>query len=144
MAATIRLKRMGKVRSPHYRVVVADSRAKRDGANIEEIGIYHPVEEPSFIKINSERAQYWLSVGAQPSDRVRSLLKITGDWQKFKGLDGAEGTLRTKPEAAEFVAPSTSSVISDKPAEKAAEEKTEAVVAEGTTEQAEAEEKSDA
>lgn len=144
MAATIRLKRMGKVRSPHYRVVVADSRAKRDGANIEEIGVYHPVEEPSFIKINSERAQYGLSVGAQPSDRVRSLLKVTGDWQKFKGLRGAEGTLRTKPEAEAFVAPATATVINDKPEEKASEEKTEVLADESAPEQAEAEEKPEA
>ena len=96
MATKIRLKRMGKIRAPYYRVVVADSRTKRDGRVIEEIGKYHPTEEPSFISIESERAQYWLSVGAQPSEAVLALLKITGDWQKFKGLPGAEGTLRVK------------------------------------------------
>ena len=96
MATRIRLKRLGKIRAPYYRVVVADSRTKRDGRVIEEIGKYHPTEEPSLIDISSERAQYWLSVGAQPSPQVLVLLKITGDWQKFKGLPGAEGTLRTK------------------------------------------------
>jgi small subunit ribosomal protein S16 len=95
VAVKIRLKRLGKIREPYYRVVVADSRTKRDGRAIEEIGKYHPKLEPSLIQIDSERVQYWLSVGAQPSDQVRHLLTITGDWQKFKGLPGAEGTLRT-------------------------------------------------
>ena len=96
MAVKIRLKRMGKIRQPYYRVVVVDARKKRDGRVIEEIGKYHPKEEPSFIEVASERAQYWLGVGAQPSDAVAALLKVTGDWQKFKGLPGTEGTLRTK------------------------------------------------
>ncbi len=94
MAVKIRLKRMGKVRAPHYRIVVVDSRKKRDGKVIEEIGLYHPKEEPSFIKVVSDRAQYWLGVGAQPSEAVAQLLKITGDWQKFKGYKNTEGTLR--------------------------------------------------
>jgi small subunit ribosomal protein S16 len=94
VAVKIRLKRLGKIRAPYYRVVVADSRTKRDGRAIEEIGKYHPTEEPSLIDIDSERAQYWLGVGAQPSEQVLALLKVTGDWQKFKGLPGAEGTLR--------------------------------------------------
>lgn len=85
MAVKIKLKRMGKVRTPQYRIVVADARAKRDGKAIEEIGKYHPKEEPSLIEVNSERVQYWLSVGAQPTDPVRHILKLTGDWQKFKG-----------------------------------------------------------
>ncbi len=101
MATKIRLKRFGKIRSPYYRIVVADSRTKRDGRVIEEIGKYHPTEEPSLIEVKSERAQYWLGVGAQPSEQVLVLLKITGDWQKFKGLPGAEGTLRTKATAVE-------------------------------------------
>lgn len=96
MATKIRLKRLGKIRAPYYRVVVADSRTKRDGRVIEEIGKYHPTEEPSFIEISSERAQYWLGVGAQPTEQVLALLKVTGDWQKFKGLPGAEGTLKVK------------------------------------------------
>ena len=95
MAVKIRLKRMGKIRTPYYRVVVVDSRKKRDGKVIEEIGKYHPKEEPSVIEVTSDRAQYWLGVGAQPSEAVAALLKVTGDWQKFKGLPGTEGTLRT-------------------------------------------------
>ena len=85
MAVKIRLKRMGKIRQPYYRIVVADSRTKRDGRVIEEIGKYHPKEDPSYIEVDSERAQYWLGVGAQPSEPVAVLLKVTGDWQKFKG-----------------------------------------------------------
>lgn len=96
MAVKIRLKRMGKIRAPFYRVVVMDSRAKRDGRAIEEIGKYHPTEEPSVIDINSDRAQYWLSQGAQPTEAVAALLKVTGDWQKYKGEPGAEGTLKVK------------------------------------------------
>ena len=96
MAVKIRLKRMGKIRAPFYRVVVMDSRTKRDGRAIEEIGKYHPTEEPSLIDIDSERAQYWLANGAQPTEAVEVLLKVTGDWQKFKGLPGAEGTLKVK------------------------------------------------
>ena len=96
MAVKIRLKRLGKIRAPYYRVVVADSRTKRDGRVIEEIGKYHPTEEPSLIDINGERARYWLGVGAQPSEQVLALLKVTGDWQAFKGLPGAEGTLKSK------------------------------------------------
>ncbi|WGW13073.1 30S ribosomal protein S16 [Saxibacter everestensis] len=111
MAVKIRLKRFGKIRAPFYRVVVADARTKRDGRAIEEIGMYHPLREPSLIEINSERAQYWLSVGAQPTEQVAALLKITGDWQKFKGLPGAEGTLRQPEAKAEFVAPSGESVV---------------------------------
>jgi small subunit ribosomal protein S16 len=94
VAVKIRLKRMGKIRQPYFRVVVVDSRKKRDGRVIEEIGKYHPKQEPSFIEVTSERAQYWLGVGAQPTEAVEAILKITGDWQKFKGLPGAEGTLR--------------------------------------------------
>jgi len=85
---------MGKIRQPYYRVVVVDSRKKRDGKVIEQIGKYHPKEEPSFIEVTSERAQYWLGVGAQPTEAVEAILKVTGDWQKFKGLPGAEGTLK--------------------------------------------------
>jgi small subunit ribosomal protein S16 len=95
VAVKIKLKRLGKIREPYYRIVVADARTKRDGRAIEEIGQYHPKLEPSLIKVDSERAQYWLSVGAQPTDTVQRLLTITGDWQKFKGLPGTEGTLRT-------------------------------------------------
>ncbi|MBF6354711.1 30S ribosomal protein S16 [Nocardia higoensis] len=97
MAVRIKLTRLGKIRNPQYRVVVADARTRRDGRAIESIGKYHPKEEPSLIEIDSERVQYWLSVGAQPTEPVQRLLEITGDWQKFKGLPGAEGTLKVKP-----------------------------------------------
>jgi len=97
VAVKIKLKRLGKIREPYYRIVVADARTKRDGRAIEEIGKYDPKAEPSLIEVDSERVQHWLSVGAQPTDPVRSLLKITGDWQRFTGEAGAEGTLR-RPE----------------------------------------------
>ena len=102
MAVKIRLKRLGKTRSPHYRIVVADSRTKRDGRAIEEIGRYVPTEHPSIIEVNSERAQYWLSVGAQPSEQVAVLLKLTGDLQASKG-EKATNTVKTKEAKAEFV-----------------------------------------
>jgi small subunit ribosomal protein S16 len=101
VAVKIKLKRLGKIRQPQYRVVVADARTKRDGRAIEQIGLYHPKEEPSRIEIDSDRAQYWLSVGAQPTEPVLALLKVTGDWQKHKGLPGAEGTLKVKPPKAD-------------------------------------------
>ncbi|WP_278263846.1 30S ribosomal protein S16 [Nocardia sp. AG03] len=96
MAVRIKLTRLGKIRNPQYRVVVADARTRRDGRAIESVGKYHPKEEPSLIEIDSERVQYWLGVGAQPTESVQRLLEITGDWQKFKGLPGAEGTLKVK------------------------------------------------
>jgi small subunit ribosomal protein S16 len=96
VAVKIRLKRLGKIRVPQYRIVVVDSRKKRDGKVLEEIGKYHPKEEPSFIEVPSDRAQYWLGVGAQPSEAVEAILKVTGDWQKHKGLPGTEGTLKVK------------------------------------------------
>ena len=96
MAVKIKLTRLGKIRNPQYRIAIADARNRRDGRSIEVIGRYHPKEDPSLIEINSERAQYWLSVGAQPTEPVLKLLKITGDWQKFKGLPGTEGTLQVK------------------------------------------------
>ena len=134
MAVKIRLKRFGKMRAPHYRVIVIDSRAKRDGRAIEEIGEYHPTENPSKIRIDSDRAQYWLSVGAQPTEQVHALLKITGDWQKFKGIEGQEGTLKVAEPKPEFVAQQKGSVIlpeavtpkADKPAEAETAEATEA------------------
>jgi small subunit ribosomal protein S16 len=94
VAVKIRLKRLGKVRVPQYRIVVVDSRKKRDGRVLEEIGQYRPKEEPSYIEVTSDRAQYWLGVGAQPTEAVARILEITGDWQKFKGIDGTEGTLK--------------------------------------------------
>ena len=97
MAVKIKLMRLGKIRQPYYRVVVADARTRRSGRAIETIGKYHPKLEPSLIEIDSERAQYWLGVGAQPTEPVQHLLEVTGDWQKFKGLPGAEGTLKPQP-----------------------------------------------
>src|SRR6185436_10961793 len=94
VSVKIKLMRMGKIRAPYYRIVVDDARTKRDGRAIEEIGKYHPTEDPSLIEVDSERVQYWLGVGAQPTEPVAAILKVTGDWQKFKGLPGAEGTLR--------------------------------------------------
>jgi small subunit ribosomal protein S16 len=97
MAVKIKLTRLGKIRNPQYRIAIADARNRRDGRAIEIIGRYHPKQDPSLIEIDSERAQYWLSVGAQPTEPVLKLLKITGDWQKFKGLPGAEGRLKVAP-----------------------------------------------
>ncbi|MGP6171218.1 30S ribosomal protein S16 [Microbacterium sp. A196] len=102
MAVKIRLKRFGKIRAPYYRIVVADSKTKRDGRVIEEIGKYHPTEQPSFIEVDSERAQYWLSVGAQPTEQVAAILKLTGDWGKFKGDKDAKSTVQVAEPKAPF------------------------------------------
>ena len=102
MAVKIRLKRMGKIRAPYYRIVVADSRTKRDGRVIEEIGKYHPTEDPSIIEVKSDRAQYWLGVGAQPTEQVRALLKLTGDWGTYKGEKGAKNTVKLAEPKVEF------------------------------------------
>jgi small subunit ribosomal protein S16 len=123
VAVKIKLKRLGRTRVPTYRIVVADARTKRDGRAIEEIGKYHPKEEPSFIEVNSERAQHWLSVGAQPTPPVMTILKITGDWQKFKGEPGAEGTLRTRelaPNKKETFAAALREAGKDSPADSGA------------------------
>jgi small subunit ribosomal protein S16 len=104
VAVKIKLMRLGKIRQPYYRVVVADARSRRSGRAIETIGKYHPKNEPSLIEIDSERAQYWLGVGAQPTEPVQKLLQITGDWQKFKGLPGAEGALKAQPEKTDRLA----------------------------------------
>jgi small subunit ribosomal protein S16 len=113
---------MGKIRAPYYRIVVADSRTKRDGRVIEEIGKYHPTEEPSFIEVQSDRALYWLGVGAQPSPQVEAILKITGDWGKFKGDKNAKSTLKTKEAKVEFQADEKKKPVlkpkSEKPAPK--------------------------
>ncbi|QLY29865.1 30S ribosomal protein S16 [Nocardia huaxiensis] len=148
MAVRIKLTRMGKIRNPQYRIVIADARTRRDGRAIESIGKYHPKEEPSLIEIDSERAQYWLSVGAQPTEPVQRLLEITGDWQKFKGLPGAEGTLKVKAakpskldlfNAALAAADNEPVAEAVTPKKKAAkkEEAAEADAAEATTEAAE-------
>ncbi|GAB2447215.1 30S ribosomal protein S16 [Nocardia tengchongensis] len=148
MAVRIKLTRLGKIRNPQYRVVVADARTRRDGRAIESIGIYQPKQEPSLIQIDSERAQYWLGVGAQPTESVQRLLEITGDWQKFKGLPGAEGTLKVaapKPSkldlfnaalAAAENEPVAEAVTPKKKAAKK-DEAAEAETAEATTEAAE-------
>lgn len=103
MAVKIRLKRLGKIRSPHYRIVVMDARTKRDGRAIEEIGLYHPKNDPSVIRVNSERAQYWLGVGAQPTEAVVAIFKRTGDWQKFSG-DTSPSGVDPQPEPKDKVA----------------------------------------
>ena len=118
MAVKIRLKRMGKKFAPFYRVVVLDSRKKRDGRVIEEIGVYDPMQEPSLIRIDSERVQYWLGVGAQPSDAVYKLIKITGDYHQFKGLKGVESTLKVKDANAATVARETAVKAAADDAEK--------------------------
>jgi small subunit ribosomal protein S16 len=120
VAVKIRLKRLGKIRAPYYRIVVADSRTKRDGRVIEEIGQYHPTEEPSVIKVDSDRAQYWLSVGAQPTEQVAALLKLTGDWGKFKGDKDAVSTVRVKGEKEAFVADEKKKPVLKPKAEKPA------------------------
>jgi small subunit ribosomal protein S16 len=142
MAVKIKLTRFGKIRNPQYRIAVADSRTRREGRAIEIIGRYQPKQEPSLIEIDSERAQYWLSVGAQPTEPVLKLLKITGDWQKFKGLPGSEGRLKVaaaKPSKLELFnaalaaadgAPDTEAAAPKKkkaPAKKAAAGKAEKV-----------------
>jgi small subunit ribosomal protein S16 len=111
VAVKIRLKRLGKIRTPHYRIVVADSRTKRDGRAIEEIGRYVPGQNPSIIEVNSERAQYWLSVGAQPTEQVAALLKLTGDFQKSKGDKNAKNTVQIAEPKAAFVADANKKVV---------------------------------
>ena len=142
MAVKIRLKRFGKIRAPYYRIVVADSRTKRDGRSIEEIGKYHPTEEPSVIEIDSERALYWLGVGAQPSPQVEALLKLTGDWGKFKGDANAVSTVKTKVAKEEFVADEKKKPVlkpkAEKPVEAPAAVAEEAPVADEAPAEAEA------
>ena len=146
MAVKIKLKRVGKIHAPQYRVIVADSRTKRDGRAIEEIGVYQPMQDPSLIEIDSDRAQHWLSVGAQPTEAVLVLLKITWDWQKFKGLPGQEGTLKVAAPKASKLAAYEAAVkeSADEPktpsprkvAEKVADAAVAAVVAETAAEAA--------
>jgi len=139
LSTRIRLKRMGKIHYAYYRVVVVDSHKKRDGRVIEEVGTYNPNTQPSTIQVKSDRVQYWLGVGAQPSDPVLSLLKVTGDWQKFKGLPGAEGTLKmveNNKNAAESVAKVADEAQKLK-ADKAAKEEAAKNEAESAEEKAE-------
>lgn len=141
MAVKIRLKRLGKIRDPHYRIVVMDSRKKRDGRAIEEIGLYHPKSDPSVIKVNSERAQYWLSVGAQPTEAVVALLTRSGDWQAFTGSDAPSG-IDPQPEPKDKVAIFNAALadLNDDPAVAAfgAKKKAESEAPEEATEAAEA------
>jgi small subunit ribosomal protein S16 len=140
VAVKIRLKRLGKIRQPYYRIVVMDSRTKRDGRAIEEIGLYHPKNDPSVIEVKSERVQYWLGVGAQPSEAVVAILKRTGDWQTFTGSTEESGVVPQKPRPdkvalfnlalAEADNDPTSSAISRKKGAKAAEEVVEEAAAE--------------
>ena len=152
MAVKIRLKRMGKIRNAQYRIVVMDSRSKRDGRAIEEIGIYQPKNDPSVVQVNSERAQYWLSVGAQPSETVEKILKLSGDWQKFKGSDEPSG-IKPQAEKADKLAAFNKALAEsdDEPAtgafssrKKKAEEAEEAPAAEADAPEAEAPEAEDA
>ncbi|PDQ36046.1 MAG: 30S ribosomal protein S16 [Candidatus Lumbricidophila eiseniae] len=133
MAVKIRLKRLGKIRAPYYRIVVADSRTKRDGRVIEEIGKYHPTENPSFIEVKSERAQYWLSVGAQPTEQVAAILKLTGDWGIFKGEKDAKSTVQYAEKKAVFSANEAKKSVlrpkAEKPAPVAVPNKASEVVA---------------
>ncbi|GAB2771871.1 30S ribosomal protein S16 [Streptomyces sp. NPDC054796] len=147
MAVKIKLKRLGKIRAPHYRIIVADSRTRRDGRAIEEIGLYHPVQNPSRIEVDSERVQYWLSVGAQPTEPVAAILKVTGDWQKFKGLPAPAPMKVAEPKAdkkALFEAAAKESADEPKgeaitpKAKKADKKADEAEKAESTTESTEA------
>jgi small subunit ribosomal protein S16 len=150
VAVKIKLKRVGKVHAPQYRVVVADSRTARNGRAIEEIGIYQPLEDPSIIRVDSERVQYWLGVGAQPTEAVAAILKVTGDWQQFKGEPGAEGTLQVaEPKADKKVAyeaavkeaasePKTPAPAKAKPKEDAASEEAVEPAAEVAEEAADA------
>ncbi len=137
MAVKIRLKRLGKIRAPYYRIVVADSRTKRDGRVIEEIGKYHPTEEPSFIEVDSERAQYWLSVGAQPTEQVAAILKLTGDWGKFKGDKDAVSTVKVREPKAAFEADASKKSVVKPKAEKKADAPAEAPAEDATETSAE-------
>ncbi|WP_354479716.1 30S ribosomal protein S16 [Marisediminicola sp. UYEF4] len=130
MAVKIRLKRMGKIRAPYYRIVVADSRTKRDGRAIEEIGIYHPTQEPSVIEVKSDRVQYWLGVGAQPTEQVAALLKLTGDWGRFKGDKDAVSTVKVAEPKAVFQVDEKKKAVLKPKAEAPAPKVEEAPVAE--------------
>ena len=135
MAVKIRLKRLGKIRAPYYRIVVADSRTKRDGRVIEEIGKYHPTQNPSFIEVDSDRAQYWLSVGAQPTEQVAAILKLTGDWGKFKGDENAVSTVKVAEPKPAFVVDEKKKPVLKPKAEKPAP-KVEEAPAETATDEA--------
>jgi small subunit ribosomal protein S16 len=144
VAVKIKLKRLGMIRNPQYRIVVADSRTKRDGRAIEEIGLYHPKENPSRIEVDSERAQYWLGVGAQPTDPVLKLFKLTGDWQKFKGEAAPAPLLVAEPKAdrhAAYEAAAKESLAGDAGAATTPKKARKPAKAEETAEASAAEEK---
>jgi small subunit ribosomal protein S16 len=132
VAVKIKLKRLGKVHAPQYRIVIADSRTARNGRAIEEIGVYQPMEDPSVIRVDSDRVQYWLGVGAQPTEAVQAILTVTGDWQRFKGLPGAEGTLRVaEPKPSKTIAfEAAVKAAADAPAKPAAPKQPKAVATE--------------
>jgi small subunit ribosomal protein S16 len=138
VATKIKLMRLGKMRAPYYRIVVADARTKRDGRAIETIGKYHPKEDPSYIEVDAERAAYWLGVGAQPTEAVEAILKVTGDWQKFKGLPAPEPmkVKAARPDKKEVFneAAKASAAESDKPATTPKAKKSEASAAAPATE----------
>jgi small subunit ribosomal protein S16 len=142
VATKIKLSRIGKMREPHYRVVIADARTKRDGRSIETIGEYHPKSDPSVIKVNGERAAYWLGVGAQPTEAVVAILKVTGDWQKFKGLPEPPPMLLAAPkpdkrslfDAALAETSGEATLEATTPKKKAAPRKAEAPAAEAAPE----------
>jgi len=136
VAVKIRLKRLGKIHAPYYRIVVADSRTKRDGRVIEEIGKYHPTENPSLIEVNSERAQYWLGVGAQPTEQVMAILKLTGDWGTFKGEKGAKSTVQAPEAKEEFKADTKKKPVLRPKAAKVEKPAEEAPAAEAPAEEA--------
>jgi small subunit ribosomal protein S16 len=135
VAVKIRLTRIGKIRAPFYRVVVADSHTRRDGRAIEQIGIYQPTHNPSVIEIDSERAQYWLGVGAQPTEQVKKLLKLTGDWAKFKGYKDTTSRVKAQPEKAAYVAPEGKSVIKEAITPKGGDDAAEAPAQEAAAEE---------
>ncbi|QIM18577.1 30S ribosomal protein S16 [Leucobacter coleopterorum] len=139
MAVKIRLKRFGKIRAPYYRIVVADSRTKRDGRVIEEIGHYDPTRNPSLIQVESERAQYWLKVGAQPTEQVAAILKLTGDWGKFKGEGETESRVLQPEAKVAFEADAAKKPVLRPKAEKKAEEPKAEDAAEAPAEEVSAE-----
>jgi small subunit ribosomal protein S16 len=144
VATKIKLMRLGKKRAPYYRIVVADARTKRDGRSIETIGKYHPKEDPSFIEVNAERAEYWLGVGAQPTEAVEAILKVTGDWQKFKGLPAPEPMKTAAPKADKKAAfEEVARAVADTPVADATTPKKKAKKAEPKADEGKAEAKAD-
>ncbi|MCB1274625.1 MAG: 30S ribosomal protein S16 [Leucobacter sp.] len=144
MAVKIRLKRLGKIRSPYYRIVVADARTKRDGRVIEEIGKYDPTQHPSFIEVNGERAQYWLGVGAQPTEQVAAILKLSGDWAAFTGEGDTSSKILAPEPKPIFEADAAKKPVLRPKAEKPAEAPVEAAAEAEEAAEAPAEEAAEA